>query len=93
MNINEGVNMDKEISRITMDFPKEVHKKLKAQAAMRGMPLRDVILESVAIANALAIDEKERIRYVQQLLDDSQSNTSPKTTWEEVAAEFKEFID
>lgn len=85
--------MNEEKSRITMDFPKEVHRKLKAQAAMRGIPLRDIILESVAIANAMDIKEKDRIRYVQQMLDNSINSKDPKISWEQVAEEFKEFIE
>lgn len=82
-----------ETSRITMDFPKEVHKRLKAQAAMRGIPLRDIILESVAIADALDIAEKDRIKYIQQMLDKSINSTEPKATWQQIAEEFKEFIE
>lgn len=82
-----------EMSRITMDFPKEVHKKLKAQAALRGIPLRDVILESVAIANALDIEEKERIKCVQSLLDISLKSKEKKTSWDDLATEFKEFLE
>src|SRR5262249_46232070 len=34
-------------TRMTIDFPKEEHKRLKAMAAMRGISLRQLILDFV----------------------------------------------
>lgn len=39
-----------EFARLTIDIPKEEHRKLKAQAALLGKSMRDMILESLEIA-------------------------------------------
>lgn len=36
-----------ELSRITIDMPKVMHKKLKAIAALNGKSMRDVVIEAV----------------------------------------------
>ena len=36
-----------ELSRITIDIPKEDHKRLKALAALEGKSMRELIMESI----------------------------------------------
>lgn len=36
-----------ETSRVTVDFPKEIHRMLKAKAALVGKSMREIIVESV----------------------------------------------
>jgi hypothetical protein len=36
-----------ELSRITIDIPKESHKKLKAIAAVLGKSMREIVIESI----------------------------------------------
>lgn len=38
---------DKDCIRITVDFPKSMHKKFKSFAAMQGKTMRDFILETI----------------------------------------------
>jgi len=44
-----GNNMStkSELSRITIDIPKEDHKRLKALAALEGKSMRELIMESI----------------------------------------------
>ena len=39
-----------DFARLTIDIPKEEHRKLKAQAALLGKSMREMILESLEIA-------------------------------------------
>ena len=41
------MNPKPEMSRITLDVPKMVHKRLKALAALSGKSMRDIIVESI----------------------------------------------
>ncbi len=41
------MNRKKELSRITIDIPKEDHKKLKAMAAILGKCMREIVIESL----------------------------------------------
>ncbi len=36
-----------DLSRITIDIPKESHKKLKAMAAILGKSMREIVIESI----------------------------------------------
>ncbi|MBU4269992.1 hypothetical protein KJ644_02120 [Candidatus Dependentiae bacterium] len=37
----------RELSRITIDIPRESHKKLKTLAAIQGKSMREIVLESI----------------------------------------------
>ncbi len=41
------MNIKKDLSRITIDIPKEDHKKLKAMAAILGKSMREIVIESL----------------------------------------------
>ncbi len=41
------MNIKRELSRITIDIPKEDHKKLKAMAAILGKSMREIVIESI----------------------------------------------
>ncbi|MGB8468077.1 MAG: hypothetical protein WCE21_03655 [Candidatus Babeliales bacterium] len=42
------MNNKSESSRITIDIPKTMHRKLKSQAALLGKSMRDIILEAIS---------------------------------------------
>lgn len=48
-----------ELSRITIEIPKAHHKKLKAQAAILGKSMRDIILEALEIHEACLYSSHE----------------------------------
>ena len=41
------MNAKSDLSRITIDIPKESHRKLKAMAALLGKSMREIIIESI----------------------------------------------
>jgi len=41
------MNTKRELSRITIDIPKESHKKLKTLAAIQGKSMREMVIESI----------------------------------------------
>ncbi len=41
------MSIKKELSRITIDIPKEDHKKLKALAAILGKSIREIVIDSL----------------------------------------------
>ena len=41
------MNTRNDLSRITIDIPKESHKRLKAMAAILGKSMREIIIESI----------------------------------------------
>lgn len=41
------MNTKNDLSRITIDIPKESHKRLKAMAAILGKSMREIIIESI----------------------------------------------
>jgi hypothetical protein len=41
------MNASGNISRITIDLPKESHQKLKAMAAVLGKSIREIVIESI----------------------------------------------
>lgn len=43
-----------EVSRITIDLPKEQHKKLKSRAAMLGKSMREMVVEAIEAMDACA---------------------------------------
>ncbi len=44
------MSVKNDFARLTIDIPKEEHRKLKAQAALMGKSMRELILESLEIA-------------------------------------------
>lgn len=48
-----------ELSRITIDIPKEDHKRLKALAALEGKSMRELIIESIEERILAAQSDKE----------------------------------
>ncbi len=41
------MNPNNNLSRITIDIPKESHKRLKAMAALLGKSMREIVIESI----------------------------------------------
>lgn len=50
-----------DLSRITIDIPKEDHKRLKALAALEGKSMREIIIESIEerIAGSAPFEESD----------------------------------
>ncbi len=56
---NKELDMDvkSDLSRITIDIPKEAHRRLKSRAALLGKSMREVILEALELTEECLYSE------------------------------------
>jgi len=56
------MQMKNDLSRITIDIPKESHRRLKALAALLGKSMREIVIESIdeRIYKARSLSKKTR---------------------------------
>lgn len=59
--------MKTDISRITIDIPKADHKKLKAQAALLGKSMKDIVLEGINTALCNNIPNAETRKVIEEI--------------------------
>lgn len=61
--------MAKNLSRMTIDIPEEVHKKLKAMAAVQGKSMRQLVMESINERLTLTSKETNEDAKLQEIVE------------------------
>ena len=59
--------MKTDFSRVTIDIPKADHKRLKAQAAIMGKSMKDIILEGINIVLCNNIPNAETRKVIEEI--------------------------
>jgi hypothetical protein len=62
-----------EISRITLDVPKALHKKLKTQAALQGKSMRGIILDALKLTEACRLSDHVPNKITRKAIKDAQN--------------------
>jgi hypothetical protein len=65
-----------ELSRVTIDMPKALHKKLKTCAALQGKSMRGIILDALELTEACRLSDHIPNKTTRKAIKDAQKETN-----------------
>lgn len=61
-----------ELSRVTVDMPKAMHKRLKTRAALQGRSMREIILDAIESTEACSLSSHIPNKITRKAIKDAQ---------------------